>query len=203
MGKIFCLMGKSASGKDTIFRRLLENKELALKTLVPYTTRPIRDGEKNGREYFFTDIEGLNALRDAGKVIEERVYQTWHGPWHYFTVNDGQIHLESGNYLQIGTLEAYVSIRDYFGEETVVPLFIDLDDGERLQRALDREKAQEKPKYEEMCRRFLGDAEDFREEKIAAAGIGRRFYNNDLEECLDELTGFIVSNIAPNGSVEP
>jgi len=186
-------MGKSASGKDTIYRRLLENKELALKTVVPYTTRPIRDGEKNGRDYFFMDIDGLNALREAGKVIEERVYQTWHGPWHYFTVNDGQIDLEKGNYLQIGTLEAYVSIRDYFGADVVIPLFIDLDDGERLQRALNRERSQEKPKYEEMCRRFLGDAEDFREEKIVAAGIGRRFYNDDLERCLDELEAYIVS----------
>ena len=188
-------MGKSASGKDTIFRKLLENKELALKTVVPYTTRPIRDGEKNGRDYFFMDIDGLNQLRDAGKGIEERVYQTWHGPWHYFTVNDGQIDLTTGNYLQIGTLEAYVSIRNYFGAETVVPLFIDLDDGERLQRALDREKAQENPKYEEMCRRFLGDAEDFREEKIAAAGITRRFLNNKLEECLTELTDYIAGEM--------
>ena len=185
-------MGKSASGKDTIYRRLLECKELALKTLVPYTTRPIRDGEKNGREYFFTDIEGLEALRDAGKIIEERVYQTWHGPWYYFTVNDGQIDLEKGNYLQIGTLEAYVSIRNYFGSDVVIPLYIDLDDGERLQRALNREKTQDEPKYEEMCRRFLGDAEDFREEKIAAAGIERRFYNDDLERCLKEIAEFIV-----------
>lgn len=184
-------MGKSASGKDTIYRRLLESREPALKTLVPYTTRPIRDGEKNGREYFFTDIEGLNALREAGQIIEERVYQTWHGPWHYFTVNDGQIDLSTGDYLQIGTLEAYVSIRNYFGKEAVVPLYIDLDDGERLQRALNRERAQEVPKYEEMCRRFLGDAEDFREEKIAAAGIERRFYNDDLERCLAEIKDYI------------
>ncbi len=188
-------MGKSASGKDTIFRKLLENKELALKTVVPYTTRPIRDGEKNGRDYFFMEIDGLNQLRDAGKVIEERVYQTWHGPWHYFTVNDGQIDLETGNYLQIGTLEAFVSIRDYFGEQFVVPLFIDLDDGERLQRALNREKTQENPKYEEMCRRFLGDAQDFREEKIEAAGIKKRFYNDELEKCLAELTAYIVGEM--------
>ncbi len=193
MGKIFCIMGKSSSGKDTIYRRLMQSGEPALKKLVPYTTRPIRDGEKNGREYFFTDEKGLSALREAGKVIEERVYQTWHGPWYYFTADDGQIDLESGDYLQIGTLEAYVSMRNYFGAETVVPLFIDLDDGERLQRALNRERTQDIPKYEEMCRRFLADAEDFREEKIAAAGIGRRFVNDDLERCLEDLRNFIGS----------
>ena len=50
MGKIFYIMGKSSSGKDSIYRQLEENQELGLKRLVIYTTRPIRDGEKNGRE---------------------------------------------------------------------------------------------------------------------------------------------------------
>ena len=72
---------------------------------------------------------------------------------------------------------------------------IELDDGIRLQRALDREKAQDQPKYEEMCRRFLADAEDFSEERIRQAGIVKRFYNNDLEECLEEITGYLKDNI--------
>ena len=44
MGKIFYLMGKSASGKDTIFRCLMERFSF-LKTVVMYSTRPIRDNE--------------------------------------------------------------------------------------------------------------------------------------------------------------
>ena len=52
VGKIIYLMGKSSSGKDTIFKRLLSNTSLGLKTIVPYTTRPIRSGEKDGLEYF-------------------------------------------------------------------------------------------------------------------------------------------------------
>ena len=59
MGKIFYIMGKSSSGKDSIYRMLEEDQELGLKRLVIYTTRPIRDGEKNGREYFFTDENKL------------------------------------------------------------------------------------------------------------------------------------------------
>ena len=51
MGKIFCVMGKSATGKDTIFQKLLD--KLDLKRIIPYTTRPIRDGEVSGREYHF------------------------------------------------------------------------------------------------------------------------------------------------------
>lgn len=52
MGKIFCLMGKSASGKDTIYSRLLKMPELTLKKVIPYTTRPMRQGEIDGDTYF-------------------------------------------------------------------------------------------------------------------------------------------------------
>lgn len=61
----------------------------------------------------------------------------------------------------------------------------------RLQRALDREKAQDQPKYEEMCRRFLADAEDFSEEKVQKAGIDRRFYNDELDSCLEEIIVYL------------
>ena len=65
----------------------------------------------------------------------------------------------------------------------------------RLQRALDREKAQDQPKYEEMCRRFLADAEDFSEEKIREAGIERRFHNDELDNCLEEIMICLEENL--------
>ena len=55
MGKIFYIMGKSASGKDRIYSLLAAHKELNLKTLILYTTRPIRAGEQDGKNYYFVD----------------------------------------------------------------------------------------------------------------------------------------------------
>lgn len=193
MGKIFCLMGKSSTGKDTIYKKILENSDLSLERIVTYTTRPIRQGESNGVEYFFTDEDGYNSLSKAGKIVEERVYNTVHGPWRYFTVDDENIN-DNADYLVIGTLEAYSGLRKYFGEERVIPVFVTVDDGVRLQRALDREKQQENPKYEELCRRFLADAADFSEEKISEAGIDKFFINNDLQECIAEIIAFIKAN---------
>ena len=195
MNKIFYLMGKSASGKDTIFRHLQEDGEFSFQTVVPYTTRPIRTGEVDGEDYFFTDEADLEKIRQEGKLIELRTYQTAHGPWNYFTVDDGQFDLAQSSYLMIGTLESYRSLRAYFGGTRLVPIFIDLDDGLRLQRALDRERAQEAPKYKEMCRRYLADLEDFTEEKIAEAAIDIRFYNNDLMECIDQIKAYIRKNM--------
>ncbi len=191
MGKIFYLMGKSSSGKDTIFKELLKGAE-GLKTIVPYTTRPIRAGEQEGVEYHFTDEAGFQKLADAGKVIEQRGYQTVYGLWRYFTVDDGQfVPGGDADYVMIGTLEAYQSMQACYGRENVLPVLIELDDGVRLMRALEREMQQEKPGYEEMCRRFLADSTDFSEDKIVEAGIERRFYNDNLEHCLNEIRAYI------------
>ncbi len=193
MGKIFCIIGKSATGKDTIYKRILEESGLNLNRIIPYTTRPIREGEEEGREYHFCREEDVIQLEKEGRIVELRSYNTVHGIWKYFTVNDGNILLDQENYLIIGTLEAYTKIRDYFGKEVTVPIYIEIDDGERLARALKRERKPENQKYEEMCRRFLADAADFSEEKIKEAGIEKRFQNDDLESTISEVKAYIES----------
>ena len=189
MAKIYVLMGKSASGKDTLYRRLLDDKTLALQKIIPYTTRPIRSEEQQGREYFFVDEAELERLRAEGRVIEHREYRTIYGVWHYFTADDGQIKAEEKKaYLMIDTLEGYRQLTSYFGADRTAPLYIEVEDGLRLARALERERAQENPRYAELCRRFLADCEDFSEEKLAEAGIRQRFCNRDLERCFEELS---------------
>ena len=193
MGKIFYIMGKSSSGKDSIYRQLEADQELGLRRLVIYTTRPIRDGEKNGREYFFVDENKLKEFRRNGKLIEARTYQTVYGPWTYFTADDGQVSVGNDSYLGIGTLESFVKLREYYGDDVMRPVYIEVEDGERLERALARERTQEVPKYEEMCRRFLADQNDFSEENILKAGIWKRFRNHNLDECVKEIGNYIKS----------
>lgn len=190
MGKIYYVMGKSCSGKDTIYRRLTE-RHPELRVVVPYTTRPIREGEQDGVEYFFVDREKMEEMRAAGRIIELRSYNTVLGVWNYFTADDGQIDLAAHSYLIIGTLVSYQAMRDYYGAEALVPIYVEVEDGTRLERAIDRERKQAKPQYEEMCRRFLADAEDFSEEKLRRAGITKRFVNTDLEQCLEEIDTYI------------
>ena len=195
MGKIVCLMGKSSSGKDTIYKRLLSQKSVPLETIVPYTTRPIRAGEQDGVEYHFTDEAGFQSLLAQGSVVESREYNTCYGVWRYFTVADKEIDLTAHSYVLIGTLEAYEQLCDFYGRDKVLPLMIELDDGVRLQRALDREKAQDHPKYEEMCRRYLADKEDFSEEKLAHSHIEITFYNDQLDGCINEITAYLEKNL--------
>lgn len=179
-------MGKSSSGKDTIFR-IISKDMPNLKKIVPYTTRPIREGETEGIEYHFVTDENFNQMLNDGQVIESRSYDTIHGIWTYFTPSKN-IDLEYHDYIIISTLAGYNSLKEYYGNETVIPIYIQVnDDGERFYRALEREKKQENPKYCELCRRFLADQKDFSEEKLISSGIIKRFNNHDLIDCVLEI----------------
>ena len=206
MGKIFVVMGKTSSGKDTIYKNVLDaitsKREEAPKTVVIYTTRPMRPGETNGVEYFFVTEERLRELREQGKVIEERCFHTVHGPWYYFTVNDGQIDLENHSYLMINTLAGFEMIRAYYttaketgtqAAATVVPIYIEADAKERLLRYINRESMQKTPNYCEVCRRFLADEEDFSEDELLRLGITKRYQNRNLEECCQEIERDILA----------
>lgn len=191
MGKLFYIMGKSASGKDTIYQKLLEHPTLDFKRLVIYTTRPIRDGEKDGQEYYFVDEDAFQQMKAEGKIIEDREYYTVYGLWRYFTA--ANLQLDKYDYLGIGTLESFVQLKKYYGEEAICPLYIEVEDGERLKRAIAREETQDIPKYEEMCRRFLADCKDFTEDKIKEAGIVRRFQNIESNRTLQEIENYLDS----------
>ncbi len=196
MGKIFYLMGKSSSGKDSIFKKIKERIP-ELKNIILYTTRPIREGEQNGVEYHFVDENKLQELEKRGCVIEQRAYQTKHGIWKYFTADDGQVDLSKYSYLVIGTLVSYQEMCKYFGKENMIPLYVEVEDGLRLSRALERERQQAAPKYAEMCRRFLADSEDFSEKNLQDAGITKRFQNLDFQKCVSEICAYI--DIQENG----
>lgn len=196
MGKIFCIIGKSSSGKDTVFKELVKDQELKLKPVLSYTTRPIRQNESQGIEYNFIDEEMLAGYQQTGKIIEKREYKTVNGTWFYSTIDDGQIDLTKPvHYLLIVTLEAYKSLRSYFGEDQVFPFYITVDDGNRLERALKREQKQENPNYDELCRRFLADSADFNITKLRECGVVKYYPNENLTTCIRSIKADILQMI--------
>lgn len=194
MGKFIYIMGKSASGKDTIAKLLKE--KLGLKSYVMYTTRPMRAGEQEGVDYFYTTEDKIEEYRNNGKLIESRTYQTVHGPWTYATVNDSQLEGES-DIIGLGTPESFVKVKKFFdekGSEKLLPVYVEIDEETRRQRAIKREEQQENPKWEEMERRLKADNIDFSEENLKAAGIvdEERFKNYDLDTCINEIISYIM-----------
>ena len=197
-GKIFCIIGKSATGKDTLYAKLLRvssmiDEPYRLCPLVTCTTRPIRPGETNGKEYHFVTEEELNRLEEMGKVIEHRVYHTVHGDWHYFTTNDAVG--PNDNYITIATLDSFKKLRNYYGEDKVLPIYITVSDDCRLIRAIEREKRQGTNDYSEVCRRYLADEADFSEEILKGCGITEGIVNDNLDDCFYRVLNIISKEI--------
>lgn len=187
MGKIVVCMGKSSAGKDTIVKELLRENKYHLQKIVPSTTRPIRFGEVNGQEYYFNTEEEMWRLDREHKIIERRKYNTKNGIWYYYTTNQ-DIDLENHNYIAINTLEGLDGYIQHYGRDKVISLLFELDDGERFQRALNRENEQEEPKYAELCRRFLADSKDFSKENIEKRPITKEIDNNsDIRQTVEEV----------------
>jgi guanylate kinase len=188
MKKIFVLVGKSASGKDTIFRKVVEQIP-QLHPIVYSTTRPQRANEINGREYFFVDEKVIEAAELSGTLIEKRVYETIKGPWTYATILDKQF-VKNEYGIIVLPPKGLNSFVEFFGEEIIVPIFIHVDDGVRLRRSLDRDELNKNPNYAETCRRFLADEKDF-----AGLEFEHEFENADLEKCVQEVCKFIKQEV--------
>ena len=191
MGRLYVIMGKSASGKDSAFAELMRRRDFA--KLMEYTTRPIRTGEVDGEDYYFTSVAEFERLLAEGKVIEHRRFDSVIGPWYYFHLEDDRVNLSERDYLCITTLPAYKKLAGHYGKDSVVPIYLEVEDGTRLHRALAREDAEENPRYDELCRRYLADEKDFSEENLSRAGIteANRFRNDELEACVEQILGAI------------
>lgn len=221
MGKIFMIIGRSGTGKDTIYKNLIADRSLLLNPIVTYTTRPKRPGEQEGVEYHFVDEERMRHLDEEKQIVEKRCYHTKNGDWYYFTV-DNDINLESGSYLTIGTLDSFMSYKKYFAKkfhyrkydpnyEIIYPIYLSVPDDILHNRLVLRENESGKPDFVEMNRRFSQDSIDFSTSEILKADIDCQFENINLEDCIKEIRrhinfiqmGFIEVNIKDKAYINP
>lgn len=185
MSRIFCIVGKSSTGKDTLYKRIMEQDGERLTAIVPCTTRPMRVNERDGVDYKFFSAEEMERLERLGEVIEKRQYLTTQGVWNYFTL---KFEVEKDkDYILITTLEGATKIMEHYGEDLVHVVYLYVDDKVRLMRYIERESKQANPDYSEVCRRFLADQKDFSEENLS---VFKNFYpidtNAEMDQCLAE-----------------
>lgn len=149
--RIVALMGKAGAGKDTILRYLCDHYDVH--EIVSCTTRPPRQGEVDGVNYFFLSNEEF-----ATKVLNfEMLEATEFNGWFYGTdetsLSANKINLGVFNPAGIDALRENPHI-----DLTVI--MVDATDKERLIRQLNRE---DNPDVKEIIRRFKTDEEDFAE----------------------------------------
>ncbi len=179
------MIGKSGSGKDTIYKEILKEADKHLVPVIPYTTRPRRADEIEGLNYHFVTEEQLACFQQQGRVMECRQYHTVQGIWSYFTL---QFDLEKdSDYILITTLEGVDNIVRQYGAEIVHVVYLYIDDKERLLRCIQRESQQSGPNYAEVCRRFLADQQDFSEEKLKrCVHVHSVNTNQPLSQCIQQ-----------------
>ena len=193
MSRIFCLVGKSCSGKDTLCARILA-RHPELLPVIPHTTRPRRTGEEEGQSYHFVTPDQLREYEAEGRVNEKREYHTTQGLWTYFTL---RFELDRDRLL-ITTLEGARALMDGYGAQAVHVVYLDVDDRTRLLRCIRREEGQERPDYTELCRRFLADQEDFSPNQLAQLpNLHLLDASQDEDACLRAWEEFYRAQVTP------
>lgn len=198
---IFFLIGEGGSGKDTLLNKVLEyyeneakdggkGNEPKIKRLITYTTRPMREEEQSGVEYYFVDKKTFWKMRFMRRVIEYREYKVATGDtWYYFTANDGQIKPMT-DLIAVGPLAQYYNLNNRL-KTPVIPIYLKVSEENRRKRLYERESKQANPNYEEVERRLKADREDFKDiEKIPGLVVIDNNGNN-IKSTLYHLTNTI------------
>ena len=193
MKKLFVILGKSSTGKDSILKYVIKYHEDSLYKIIPYTTRPIRSNEMNGKDYNFVTEEQMNNLKSY--IIVTRCYDSYMGgKVYYFTVIDDAFYRSNKNGIIIGTLESLKSFKEKLADKLeIVPIYITVDDYTIISRSIEREKSNNGTNYKEICRRFIADCEDFSDERLKEAGInrGNTFKNYSFSTCTKLIENYM------------
>lgn len=158
MRKLFTIMGKASTGKDTLIKMLHEKMELPI--ALSFTTRPMRNGETQGVEYDFITEKDFWDMHGCNLLAEYTSYNVAGGEtWYYGLTRE---ELEKSDYvLVIVNPDGFNQIKEIYGDK-VCSILIDAPADVRIKRYLDRDIVTE-TKAEECCRRFLADQKDFKD----------------------------------------
>lgn len=161
--KILAIIGESATGKDSIAQLLVPQQESLnsissininrynFKKIVSYTTRPAREGEVHGKDYYFVDDYTFLHLLTQNKILDHSEFNKW---FYGTCINSLDKEL-----INVGVFDP-TRVKELLKNENleVYVARIACSDKERLNRSLNRE---EYPDCVEICRRFLADKKDF------------------------------------------
>lgn len=151
--KIIALFGEAGSGKDYIQKHIMKTNygKYHLNEIISCTTRPPREGEKDGVDYhFFSRAEELIKL----DMLEFTTFRDW---WYGTPISSLDINKINIGVFNISGINQLIN-KDYLNRINCFPIYIKTDPKIRLLRQLQREI---NPDCEEIARRFLADQKDF------------------------------------------
>lgn len=155
--KLVCIIGPSACGKDTIYQKVLKKSSFC-SPIVRYTTRPKRDYEIEGKDYYFINNEEFTKKVLDCEMAEAAEFNNWFYGTGKDVLKEDLINIMTCDF---NAAEALCSDPDLF---TIV-IYIEAAPKERLLRALNREKD---PDVDEIIRRFIDDERKYNKDNMLA-----------------------------------
>ena len=150
--KVLILFGESAVGKDTCLKEIIKTDDKNIfNKMVRCTTRPPREGEIDGKDYFFLTPADFAQQVLNGQMLNATCFNGWHYGTPIYTLEKDKINIGEDNIFGIQCLleDPHIDLKT---------LRIKASDKTRLLRSLNREQ---NPDCIEVCRRFLADKKDF------------------------------------------
>lgn len=185
MERIVAFAGKMGAGKDSLIS--LVSEELQMPIATSFTTRPMRSGEVEGREYQFITKEEFTEKERKGEIAEHTHYHVADGDVWYYGLTREELE-KSKHILTIVNPDGLRQLEEMYGDK-VVSILIECSDRERLLRAVNRDK---NANIQEICRRMNCDDIDF-----ANINCDYVVYNHDgmKEQALSKLKEIIKEEI--------
>lgn len=173
---INCIIGESSSGKSTIENELYK---LGLDKITSFTTRPRRDGEIHGLDYYFISSYEFHLMIDNGLFSEYAQYRDW-----LYGLSLTDVDYENMDYVVVVTFRGLKTLVDTIGSEYIRSFYIEVPERERIIRQLNRGDD-----VDEVFRRLKTDRKDF---KKAKEYVDHIILNNDIDKSTKEIYNIIV-----------
>lgn len=193
MKKIITLTGCMGSGKDTILNEVIKRKKII--NIVSTTSRPMRKGEVNGREYNFVTTEKALNMLTKGEFLEHRSYRVANGDtWIYgieknsINFNDNKIYIVIVDFRGLQQMKNYLKLLDQY---KITSFYIHTSEGERLKRALTREGKMSEEQKKEVYRRNEDDKIMVEPAKECCDYLLVNEKIKDLNDCVNRIMSVI------------
>ena len=173
------LCGASASGKTVTALNL--QKRYGLVKAITTTTRPKRDGEQDGVDYFFISKEEFLDRLAKGKFVESSLYNG-----NYYGCGKDQVDDNKVIVLDPNGLHAFQALND----PHVITVLLLCDPKTREERMVGRGDQSEKIKE-----RLQNDKNDFANEKVQGVHFVIETHNKNIDQVADEIYSFYQSKM--------
>ncbi|CUU09507.1 guanylate kinase [Candidatus Kryptobacter tengchongensis] len=183
-GRLIVVSAPSGSGKTTIAKKIIE-KFPFVKFSVSATTRPKRDGEVDGRDYFFVTREEFEKKIQNGELLEwEEIYGNYYGTLKS-VVEDA---LKNGDVLLFDVdVNGAISIKRKFPDDSVL-IFIKPPNMETLKERLRRRRTESEEQLKKRLERVPMELEK-------AIYFDYIFVNDKLEDTVKSVERAIFNEV--------